>query len=205
MSTKTSSLEQALREFTEAVVNADDGLDVWHSSAFDLEFLSDAVNDALYGADYLGGLEALELIDKFVDHVRTALVIACRSTGDAWDDIGEAMGRDRQWAWRTYHQRADYDDTLSEKAVTEFEAAIPNFQAWGFDTESMEPEMRKAISLLEQQAKRTYERVQRAVRLTVDARRRALIEAEKDAERAKKPGRRPGPQPKDSHRAGSAS
>lgn len=164
------------------------------SRSFDLEFLSDAVNDALYGADFVGALEELELIEKFLDHVRTALVIACRSTGTSWDEIGEALGRDRQWAWRTYHLRADLSAERDESALKEFKEAIPNFEKWGFDIESLNQDERKTMSLLERHAERTYERVRRAIALTADEQRRSLVENEQEAQRAAKPGRRPGPQ-----------
>lgn len=170
----------------------------WSSGFFDLEFLTDAVNDALYGADFLGAIEELELIDRFVDHVRTALVIACRSAGTPWDEIGSAMGRERQWAWRRYHRVADVSAELDERTRAEFKQAIPDFAKlfpkWGVDIESMAPDERRAVSLLERQAERVYERVGRALALTTDEHRRSLVEKEQEEKRANKPGRRPGPQ-----------
>lgn len=192
--TDPATMTAALERFVAGLAETAQYEDGWSSRAFDLEFLSEAVNDALYGADFVGALEELELIERFLDRVRTALVIACRSTGTSWDEIGEAMGRDRQWAWRTYHRQADLSAELNDRTLTEFQQAIPDFAKWGFDVESMKPDERKAISLLERQAERAYERVRRALALTTDTHRRSLVEKEQEARRAKKPGRRPGPQ-----------
>ena len=147
MSATGKTVDQALREFAEAIASREVyDEEFWDPNPFDLEFLSDAVNESLYGADYPGAIEALQVIDNFIDHVRAALVIACRSTGESWDNIGRSMGRERQWAWRTYHQRADYNDDRDESAVAEFANTIPDLQRWGINTESMEPQMREAVS-----------------------------------------------------------
>lgn len=199
MSTTAVEMEEALRRFVDQVVAAERYDD--SAASFDLEFLTEPLDDALHGADYLGALEVLEMIDTFVDRIRTVIVITCRATGEGWGEIGEAMGRDRQWAWRTYHERADFTDELNEAAVAEAERAIPDFEALGFDLGSMDPEMRRAISMLEARAERASHQVRRAVQVTADARRRELVEAENEAERAKTPGRRPGPQPKRSKEA----
>lgn len=190
----TDAMTAALERFVGGLGETAQFEDSWSSRDFDLEFLSEAVNSALYGADFVGALEELEVIERFLDHVRTAVVIACRSTGTSWDEIGEALGKNRQWAWRTYHRQADLSAELNDRTLTEFEQAIPDFAKWGFDVESMKPDERKAISLIERQAERAYERVRRALALTTDTHRRSLVKKEQEGRRATMPGRRPGPQ-----------
>lgn len=194
MSTTRTELTEALQRFVEEVGRSEEDYEYdRNDQAFDLEFLTAEVTDALYGADYLGALETLDVIDTFVDKVRTSLVITCRATGAGWDEIGDAMGRDRQWAWRTYHERADYTDELNDKALDE---AGDNSEIELLRTFEPDPKLDQIITKLEAEAKRRYERVRRALSITADVRRRELVEAENEAERAKTPGRRPGPQGK---------